>query len=98
MQKAALYIAIAAILAACGSKEVKQDVPVTDKSAGTGSTATTSSTSSTTGLPSSTVSSTSLTTGTLANRSVFFDFDSNAVKDEFRPLVQAHSKYMTAEK
>ena len=27
-------------------------------------------------------------------RSVYFDFDSNAVKDEYRGLVQAHSRYM----
>jgi peptidoglycan-associated lipoprotein len=26
---------------------------------------------------------------------VFFDYDSNAVKDEFRGLVQAHSRYLT---
>ena len=31
----------------------------------------------------------------LSKRSVYFDFDSNAVKDEYRGLVQAHSRYMT---
>ena len=31
----------------------------------------------------------------LAKRSVFFDFDSNAVKDEYRGLVQAHTRFMT---
>ena len=30
----------------------------------------------------------------LAKRSVFFDFDSNSVKDEYRGLVQAHTRYM----
>jgi len=34
----------------------------------------------------------------LLKRSVYFEYDSNAVKDEFRPIVQAHSKYMTADK
>ena len=30
----------------------------------------------------------------LSKRSVFFDYDSNAVKDEYRSVVQAHSSYM----
>jgi len=30
----------------------------------------------------------------LSKRSVFFDYDSDAIKDEFRPLVQAHGKYL----
>lgn len=30
----------------------------------------------------------------LSRRSVFFDFDSNAVKDEFKPLVTAHATYL----
>jgi peptidoglycan-associated lipoprotein len=30
----------------------------------------------------------------LSRRSVFFDFDSNLVKDEFRPLVTAHARYL----
>jgi peptidoglycan-associated lipoprotein len=31
----------------------------------------------------------------LSRRSVFFDYDSNAVKDEFKPLVSAHAKYLS---
>jgi len=34
----------------------------------------------------------------LSKRSVYFDYDSNSVKDEYRNLVQAHSRYMTADK
>ena len=30
----------------------------------------------------------------LSRRSVYFDFDSNLVKDEFRPLVTAHARYL----
>src|SRR5262245_19463635 len=30
----------------------------------------------------------------LSKRSVYFDFDSSAVKDEFKPLVSAHAKYL----
>ena len=31
----------------------------------------------------------------LSRRSVFFDYDSNAVKDEFKPLVSAHAKHLS---
>ena len=31
----------------------------------------------------------------LSRRSVFFDYDSNAVKEEFRPLVTAHANYIS---
>ncbi|HEX2530835.1 MAG TPA: peptidoglycan-associated lipoprotein Pal [Burkholderiaceae bacterium] len=34
----------------------------------------------------------------LAKRSVYFDFDSYAVKDEFKPVVDVHSKYLTTNK
>jgi peptidoglycan-associated lipoprotein len=30
----------------------------------------------------------------LSKRSVFYEYDSDAIKDEFRPLVQAHARYL----
>ncbi|MCO5119888.1 MAG: peptidoglycan-associated lipoprotein Pal [Burkholderiaceae bacterium] len=33
--------------------------------------------------------------GVLAKRSVYFDFDSFVVRDEYRPLVEAHARYLT---
>jgi peptidoglycan-associated lipoprotein len=32
--------------------------------------------------------------GALAKRSVFYDFDKYDIKDEYRPLLQAHGKYL----
>ena len=32
----------------------------------------------------------------LSKRSVYFDFDKDAVKDEYKPLVEAHAKYLQA--
>lgn len=32
----------------------------------------------------------------LSRRSIYFDYDSNVVKEEFRPLVEAHAKFMLA--
>jgi peptidoglycan-associated lipoprotein len=34
----------------------------------------------------------------LSRRSVYFDFDSFTIKDEFRPLVEAHAKYLVSNK
>ncbi len=34
--------------------------------------------------------------GVLAKRSVFFDYDSYAIKDEFKALVEAHAKFLVA--
>jgi peptidoglycan-associated lipoprotein len=98
MKKVALYLAIAALAAGCASKEARQDAPVTDRSTGAtpstaatspGSTATPSSTARVEGNPLRDPSS------ILSKRSVYFDYDSNAVKDEYRGLVQAHSRYLT---
>ncbi len=30
----------------------------------------------------------------LSKRSVFYDYDSDTIKDEFKPLIQAHAKYL----
>jgi peptidoglycan-associated lipoprotein len=34
----------------------------------------------------------------LAKRSIYFDFDGYSVNDEFKPLVQAHAKYLAMHK
>jgi peptidoglycan-associated lipoprotein len=40
------------------------------------------------------VQSESLKDGTLGKRSVFYDLDKYDIKDEYRPLLQAHGKYL----
>ena len=32
----------------------------------------------------------------LSKRSIFYDYDSDAIKDEYRPMVQAHAKYLAS--
>jgi peptidoglycan-associated lipoprotein len=32
----------------------------------------------------------------LSRRSIFYDYDSDAIKDEFRPMLQAHAKYLAS--
>jgi peptidoglycan-associated lipoprotein len=101
MKNAVLYVAIGILAAACASKDpVKTDAPVTDRSTAVPSTGTAPSTSTTRPAQPAPVAGNPLTdpNNILSKRSVYFDFDSNAVKDEYRNLIQAHSRYMTADK
>ncbi len=98
MKKIALYILVAATVGACSSNETRDAGPaVTDRSTGVPSTSASSSASTTQGQrPTQPLAGTSMVDGaSLAKRSVYFDFDSNAVKDEYRTLVTAHTRNMT---
>jgi peptidoglycan-associated lipoprotein len=99
MKKLALYLMIAVAAAACASHEQRTEPQVTDKSTGvTPPSGTTGSNTVNPTNPNAALTGNELHTGVLAKRSVYFDFDSNSVKDEYRGLVQAHSRYMTADK
>ena len=100
MKKAALYVALAVLGAACASKDVKQEAPaVSDRSTPVAPVASAGrSTTSPTTSPMVTGNPLRDPSNILSKRSVYFDFDSNQVKDEFRGLVQAHSRYMTSDK
>jgi peptidoglycan-associated lipoprotein len=95
MKNVALYLAIAVIAAGCASKETKTDAPVTDRSSGV-SQPSRSASSSTTPSQQPSIAGNPLRdpSNILSKRSVFFDYDSNAVKDEYRGMVQAHSRYL----
>ena len=98
MKQAALYLVLAALAAGCASNEARKDAPVADRSTATSPSASTAGTSGTTrATQPESVSGNPLRdpNSILSKRSVYFDYDSNAVKDEFRGLVQAHSRYMS---
>jgi peptidoglycan-associated lipoprotein len=103
MKQIALYLLVAAVAAGCASKDPK-DTTVTEMSKGgtTPSTGPTGQTGQATGtVPGTGIKGTEddlRSNPKLAQRSVYFDYDSNAVKDEYRGLVQDHSRYMTAAK
>ena len=96
MKKLALYLVVAAVAAACASKETKEPA-VSDRSSAVppttagGTTGTTRPTQ-----PTQPMARNELTdpASPLSKRSVYFDYDSNAVKDEYRGLVTAHSRYL----
>jgi peptidoglycan-associated lipoprotein len=102
--------AIAAVfLAGCASQETQPEAPIDDMGAATASAggATTSGVGAS-GVGGTTASGGAVgTTGTggsplrdpaniLSKRTVYFDYDSFVVKDEFRPLVEAHARYLVA--
>lgn len=93
---------LAMVLAACSSKAVK-DTPapaVVDKSPSTQSAPApvAAPEASTAGSSQSDVGVNPLKdpNNILSKRSIYFDFDKDEVKAEFRPLVEAHAKYLLA--
>jgi len=89
---------IALVLAGCKTTPTEDTAaPVEDKSAA-GTTAGGASTSGTSGTGVSGTSGMSNPlrdpNNILSKRSVYFDFDSYVVRDEFKPLVEAHGRYL----
>jgi peptidoglycan-associated lipoprotein len=91
------------MLVACSSTPPADTTgaPITEGGATTGAGTGGASTSGTgtggvTGSQSGTgaTGSAALRQGALARRSVYFDFDSFTVKDEFRPTIEAHARYL----
>jgi peptidoglycan-associated lipoprotein len=103
---------VAAFLAGCSTQPTTPTgAPIEDRNAATGQGTTGAGTSGTgtsgvagTNVPGGGGSSGSLAGGDprrdpkniLSKRSVYFDFDSFVVRDEFRPLVEAHARYLVA--
>jgi len=93
--KMLLALASVAVVAGCASP-VKLDKPVeVEKKDVTSQTTTT-----TPGTGNSTVATTDLSSKPVVpitlDRVIYFDFDSYAVKDEFRPIVEAHANLLKA--
>jgi peptidoglycan-associated lipoprotein len=94
----ALILSSALLLTACGSAvKLDDNVKVEER---TGSTPAQAGADSRTVAPVNTGSTDPLNDpkGILAKRSVYFDYDSYTVKDEFKPVVEAHAKYLSANK
>lgn len=97
----ALIVSSAVLLAACSTPvKLDENVKIEDRSGSL------PPGSSTTGVDPRTVSTVDTASrdplndpqGILAKRSVYFDYDSYIVKDEFQPVVEAHAKYLNANK
>ncbi len=92
MKKIIPSLMLGLMLAACASKEpVKEPVQVVDRSPPP---TTTQPSAQPAAQPMIAANPLKDPKNILYKRAVYFDYDSNVVKDEFRPLIQAHAKYL----
>lgn len=91
----ALVVASAILLAACSSPVKLDDkaVPVVDSGANTGADARSVNT-----VDAGSSDPLNQPGGILSKRSIYFDFDSYTVKDEFKSVVEAHAQYLNSHK
>jgi peptidoglycan-associated lipoprotein len=97
--KTTASIAALVLLAACSTVKLEDKAaPVEDRNTSSKSSAPTPQEPTTDAVASSNVSSDPLNdpNSILAKRSVYFDFDSYAVKDEYNGLIEAHAKYLAS--
>jgi peptidoglycan-associated lipoprotein len=105
MKKLVFVVAVAAVLSACGSSVKLDTAPVEDK-AGQAVSPITSGMNTGEG---STVARSNVSTVALdknqqdpalsaALKTVYFDYDSFAIRAEFQPTLEAHAKYLKADK
>jgi peptidoglycan-associated lipoprotein len=94
----AIILSSTLLFSACSTVKLDEKPPVEER---TGSTS-----PRTTGTDPRTVSTINAQTqsndplndpqGVLAKRSIYFDLDSYIVRDEFRPVIEAHARYLTS--
>ncbi|HWX03940.1 peptidoglycan-associated lipoprotein Pal [Collimonas sp.] len=91
----ALVVASAILLAACSSPVKLDDkaVPVVDSGANNGADARSVNT-----VDAGSADPLNQPGGILSKRSIYFDFDSYIVKDEFKSVVEAHAQYLNSHK
>ncbi|KAF1036513.1 MAG: Outer membrane protein P6 [Herbaspirillum frisingense] len=92
----ALIVSSAVLLAACSSTKLddKNNAPVESR-AGTGSATDTRAVNT---VDTGSTDPLNDPQGVLAKRSVYFDYDSYSIKDEYRTVVENHAKYLVAHK
>ncbi len=92
LKKISIILSSALILAACGSSvKLDEKAPIEDRSASADPRSVSTVTAGSTDPLND-------PKGVLAKRSVYFDFDSYAVKEEYRPVIESHAKYLSSNK
>lgn len=105
MKKLVLTLSVAAVLSACGSSVKLDNVPVEDKSGQSVSgSASGNNAGQGSGVATSNVASVALDKNaqdpalSAALKTVYFDYDSFAIRSEFQATLEAHAKYLKADK
>jgi peptidoglycan-associated lipoprotein len=101
MKRWMMMFAVAGLVAGCSSTPKDEGAKVEDRTPQTAQPPSTTTTApsgdKTAGVQPPSVSGDPLKdpSNILSRRSVYFDYDSNAVKEEFKPLVSAHAGYIS---
>lgn len=93
----AFIVSAAALLSACSSTKL-QETPVVEKTPVAQAAPPADTSRDVRPVETGTVDPLNDPKGVLANRSVYFDFDSYAVRDDGKPVVENHSAYLTKHK
>lgn len=92
MRHILLAIVVTVALAACSSTPTSESgAAVEDRTPGAGGKGTTTQPITTTTIPGDELKNPS---SPLAKRSVYFDFDRDDIKEEYRPMLEAHAHYL----
>jgi peptidoglycan-associated lipoprotein len=103
MKRFLIAAGLAALLAGCSSTPIEEGAPVEDRGAAKAPPTTASTGVATPGLSASEMERQRLEAdkkllsdpnSPLSKRSVFFDYDSDRIRDEFKSLVEAHAKFL----
>jgi peptidoglycan-associated lipoprotein len=107
MRKWIILAFVIAAIAGCKSTDTQTEAPVEEGKAattapatGTGATTSGASTTGVSGTPAAGGSAAALKdpNNILSKRSIYFDYDQFVIKDEYKPLIEAHAKYLQANK
>lgn len=93
-------LVLAATLVACGSNVKLQDVPVEDRSSSSSQADADAAAAASRGVAPVQIGATDASVAGPANTAkiIYFDFDSYVLKPEFQSIVDAHAKYLIANK
>lgn len=94
--KSAVLLCSALALAACSSTKLDDKAPIVD--AGTTTPSTTDGSRTVATVDTQSVDPLKDAKGALAQRSFYFDLDSYVLRSDAQPVVEAHAKYLTANK
>ena len=102
MKRLTLAVFLVALLAGCASTEPAKEqarAPVEDRAAQPAVQAAKPDGSATPLAPAATkLNPLRDPNNILSKRSIYFDYDSDAIKPEYKPLIEAHAKYLTENK
>lgn len=104
MKRIVLTMAVALFLSACGSSVKLDNVPVEDKGGTSVSSTADAGNSNGSGVAKSDVATVDLDKNARdafmksTTRTVYFDYDSFVIRSEFQPVIEAHAKFLKADK